>query len=332
MVSSMIMAALVFASAPECPGNSLLHKNIKIAWLGTSPDNTYDDANLQGAKQVAKQLNAKVTPIYSNFDPALQLQQCKTAVKSGKYDALLVIAASQTEIIPCVTLAKSKGIPVVATELPIGPDSTTTEPQVPGQTGAVLTPSIEFANALDTLVVDACGGLSPCRLLYLAGYYSTDFDVFALSELQDLLAAHPNLELVGAPEAFYDPATAYSIVEDLLADGVALDLVIGAGDQMAMGAEWAIADAGVPQGEIRISGGGASEYGVDAVRDGRWYGTFVLLPYDEGKVSAQMAIRAARKQPIPDRSIDVVELAGLPRVMTTENLDQFVGFTGQWPG
>ena len=332
MVSSMIVAALVFAGGSDCPGNGLQHKNIKVAWLGTSPENTYDDANFQGAKKVGKQLNAKVTPFYSNFDPALQLAQCKSVVKSGKYDALLVIAASQTGIIPCVTLAKSKGIPVVAVELPIGPDSTTTEPQVPGQTGAVLTPSVEFANALDSLVVDACEGVSPCRLLYLAGYYSTDFDLFALAELEDLIAENPNLELVGAPEAFYDPATAYSIVEGLLADGVALDLVIGAGDQMAMGAEWAIADAGVPQGQILISGGGASEYGVDAVRDGRWYGTFVTLPYDEGEIAVEMAVRAARKQWIPDRSIDAVELAGLPRVMTTQNLDQFVGFTGQWPG
>ncbi len=253
-------------------------------------------------------------------------------VASGKYDAILVLPASATGIIPCVTQASAAGITVVATDLPIGPDTTTTEPQVPGQLGAVLTPGAEFAGALPDLVASACAGSVPCRILYLGGVFDFEFEQFALAVLGDLVAADPDLEFVGAYETYYDTNLAYSVVEGLLADGVGIDLVITAGDQMAMGAEWAIADAGVPDGEIRITGGGASEYGVQAVRDGRWYATFVTLPYDEGALAVEMALRGVRGLPIADYSIDPVELRGFPRMMTTDNLDAFGDFVGQWPG
>lgn len=329
MLTSLILTTCILAGPPPAESTG---KPVKVAWLGATPDNLYDEANLEGARDVARQLHAKVTAFYSQFDPTLQLEQCAQVVQSGKYDAVVVIPASATGIIPCVEQASAAGLAVVATDLPIGPDTTTTEPQVPGQTGAVLTPGAEFAGALDPLVADACAGTTPCRILYLGGVLDFEFEQAALAVLDDLVAADPDLEFVGAYETFYATDLAYSVVEGLLADGVEIDLVITAGDQMAMGAESAIAAAGVPDGTIRITGGGAGEYGVQAVRDGRWYATFVTLPYDEGALAVEMAIRAARESPIADNSIDPVELRGFPHMMTSDNLDAFGDFAGQWPG
>ena len=333
MLKTWLVTTCMLVSAPAAASPSgFFGKPVKVAWLGATPDNLYDAANLDGARDVAKLLHAKVTPFYSQFDPDLQLQQCAQVVNSGKYDAILVVPASSTGIIPCVEQAIAAGIEVVATDLPIGPDPTTTEPQVPGQIGAVLTPGAEFANSLNTLIPDACADTSPCRIVYLGGLLSYEFEQASVAVINDLVAADPDLEFVGPYETFYDPDVAYSIIEGLLADDVEIDLVIAAGDQMAMAAEWAIADAGVPDGTIRITGGGTSEYGVQAVRDGRWYATYVSLPYDEGALAAWMVIRATRGLPIGDNSIDPVELRGFPRVMTADNLDEFGCFEGQWPG
>lgn len=333
MVSSWIFAALVVAGSPGWGDvGKFTGKPVKIAWLGGTPENTYDMANLDGARDVAKLFHGQVKPFYSYYDPAAQLQQCKDVVKSGKYDAILVIAASATEIIPCVTKASAAGIPIVATDLPIGPDATTTEPQVPGQTGAVLTPASEFADSLDGIVAGACADVAPCRIVYLAGTFDIVYDQLALAALDDIVAANPNVEVVSAQEGFYDTDTSYAIVEGLIADDVDFDLVIAAGDQMAMGAEWAIADAGIPEGTIAIAGGGAGEYGVQAVRDGRWYSTFVTLPYDEGALAAAIALAAARCLPVWDDSIDPVELRGLPHVLTADNLEEFEDFEAQWAG
>src|SRR5262249_55082599 len=54
----------------------------KIAWLGNDPSNTYDNASLAGATDVAEDRLAHITPFYSEFDPAAQLSQCMTAVNS----------------------------------------------------------------------------------------------------------------------------------------------------------------------------------------------------------------------------------------------------------
>ena len=124
----------------------------------------------------------------------------------------------------------------------------------------------------------------------------------------------------------------YAIMTGLITEGNTPDIVFNGGDQMAMGVEMAIADAGLQAGSIDIIGGGAGDYGVEAVEDGRWYATFVTLPYDAGFLATKMAIRAAQGKYISDTGINPVERRGLPYMLTQDNLDDFGCFYPQWPG
>lgn len=305
---------------------------VEIAWLGATPTNLYDAAILDGARATAKQRGGTVDAFYSGFNADLQLSQCLEIVASGDYDALIVLPAAAEGIVPCVDQAAAAGLPLVAADLPIGPDVLTPEPQVPGQTGAVLTPAGAFGDSVGELAVAACADEDPCEVVYLGGVLAFTVDTYTLGRVEDTIAGHPNMTLVAAAEAYYDESTAYTVMQGILANHPGVDLVIALGDQMARGAETAAADAGLPPGSVELIGGGAGAYAVDAVRDGRWYATFVTLPFDEGVFAADIVIDAARDLPVADPGIDPVVLAGLPRFMHAGNLELFEYFVAQWPG
>jgi ribose transport system substrate-binding protein len=316
----------------DCDRGHGNNRRVNIAWLANDPNNTYDNANLDGAIEVASSTHSTVEAFFSGYDPALQLDQCNDAVESGRFDALILVPADSVGIVPCVSNAKAHGIPVVATDLPIGSDPTTSEPQVPGQVGAVLTPAAKWGTSVASVIVDVCAGIDPCNVVYIAGSFGIYYDQFALSEIDAAAAANPNIVLAAAEEAFYDESLAFSITQDLLTDDPNVHVVIGAGDQMARGAEDAIATFSSLPNTIEIIGAGAGAYGVEAVRDGRWYATFVTLPRDEGVLGAQIAIKAARSWTIYDAGIDPVELAGYQAFFTQDNQSDFGDFESQWPG
>jgi ribose transport system substrate-binding protein len=231
-----------------------------------------------------------------------------------------------------VTKAKQRHVPVVAVDLPIGADPATVEPQVPGQVGAVLIPAARWGAELTTLVVDRCASRAPCNVVYLAGAFAIPFDAIALAALDAAAASHPNLHVVARAEAFYDRATAAALTQQILHDQPSVQVIIGAGDQMAAGAEDAIVALGLAPRDFSLIGAGAGALAVNAVRERRWFATFVALPGDEGRLGADIAIRAVRRQHIPHPGIDPVERRRLPRFFTQDNQARFAHFTPEWPG
>jgi ribose transport system substrate-binding protein len=287
---------------------------------------------LNGATQRAQKMHSTVEPFYCGYDPTVQLNQCLDAVKSGRFDAFLIDANDGVGITPCVTSAAQHGIAVVAVDLPIGADPAAVGPQVPGQAGAVLTPAAKFGGTLAPTVAALCDKIGKCNVVYLAGSFVINYDIIAMNDLNALPSTHPNIKLVAEEEALYDQGTARTIMQNLLAQSTDIQLVVAGGDQMARGAEEAIAAAGPLPNPIAIIGGGAGAYAVDAIRAGRWYGTFVTLPFDEGDLGAKMVIRAARYQHLTATGIDPVVSRGFPAFLTADNLADFKGFVPEWPG
>lgn len=315
--------------AAAAPGGAGHGAHLRFAWLANDPGNTYDNATLAGIRDVAAKSHSTVDPFYAGFDPDTQLAQCFAALDSGSYDGIFIEAASGTGIEPCVAEAHQAGIPVVATDLPIGPDADTVTPQVLGEVGACFIPAHDFGDALLTAVPEGCQGLDPCNVLYVAGDESFLFDQDGLASVAEVASTTPSVHLVGDVQAFYDTPTARALVAEALAAHPEINFVVASGDQMALGAEQAAADAGVTLG---ILGGGAGESAIEAVREGRWFGTFNALPRTEGHIGAEMMVRAVRDRNTRPSGVDPIVASGLPAVWTQATLAQYPSFVPEWPG
>jgi ribose transport system substrate-binding protein len=319
-----------FAAKTQHPSPDAGHgAHFRFAWLANDPANSYDNAIFAGIESVAARSQSTIETFFAAFDPATQLAQCDQAVSSSRYDGLIIIAASATEILPCVERAQAAGIAVAAVDLPIGEDPTTVQPQVEGVVASVHLTASYWRSAVTEILPQACANLDPCDVYYLAGLASFALDQFGLEAVEAAASATPSISLAGNGEAFYDTATAGDVMTQALAEHPEIDVVITSGDQMALGAEQAGAQSNTP---IQIVSAGAGASALTAVREGRWFATASTLPYTEGQIVTRLLVRALRVKHAEPIGVDPVAASGLPVWWTQETLAAHRDFVGEWPG
>jgi ABC-type sugar transport system substrate-binding protein len=300
----------------------------RFAWLANDPANTYDAATLAGIRDLVGLVRATVDPFYAGFDGPTQLAQCRAALASRLYDGLFIEAADAVGIEPCVAEAKQRNVPVVATDVPIGPDANNVQPQVANEVGATFIPGTRWGNAVKNVTPQVCQGLNPCNVLYIAGEISFGFDMLGIQGVQAAAAANTSIILIAVDQAGYDTATAKQVVIAQLHAHPVINVVIASGDQMALGVEQGAASLGRT---LRIVGGGAGASAI-AVKAGRWFGTFNALPRTEGQLGAGIMSAHLIDPRIKPFGLDPIAVSGLPDMWTPTTLAQHPNFVAQWPG
>jgi ribose transport system substrate-binding protein len=303
---------------------------VKVAFFHYGPGNTYAEAALEGGKAAAEEMNAELTEFGSSFDAQVQRRQIQDAIATGQYDAFVIQPANGAAIVDIVQQAVDKDIKVASASEPMGPDRTTNEPQVEGVVVSAQEPIPEIGKNIGDLVIGACEGVDPCEVAYLLGLASFPSDPPTLDAVKETIGSHPNIKLVATAEGEYLRDPAYQATQDILQANPDLDVIATVGDQMTLGAEQAVAAAG-REGEVKLIGNAASEPGVAAVKEGRWYGDTVILPFDEGRIATEAAIAAARGEEYEYSGgvSPVEELSPIGPLVLRKNAAKF---KAQWKG
>jgi len=305
-------------------------KPLNVAFF-TALGNTYLEATFDGLRRGFSGKDVTITPFDSQFNSQKQYSQIQDAIVSKKFDAFVIFPVDGNAIVPLMKQAADAGITVIDTDFPIGPRFDSIDPQVPGVAGSVLLPAVDSGKALADMTVGACRGQNPCKVALLPGFLGSPFDTAVLGAIRDVFADHPEIKVVATQEGRLLAAPALAAAQNILQANPDLNVFTTVGDQMASGAERAVNAAG-KQGDVAIIGEAASQLGVKAVRDGRWYGTTVALPGTEGEVAAQMVLQAAAGG-IDPKGVNPVERAGLPSFLSKDNLSDFpADFAGEWKG
>lgn len=274
-----------------CAGADAESDATRIAYFSFAADNTYSQATLAGIKSLAKEGNFTVESFDGAWDPAVQVAAMEDALASGRFDAFVVSANDGNAVVPVVEDAIAAGVKVVATFTPIGPDLGSLESQVDGMTATIGSPLEGNGRAFATMIAAACADRDPCYAAFLPGLSTLPLDSIRLDAMKDeFKKKHPNVDLVAIVDGGYEAGTGYEATQDLLAAHPEV-MVIGAVDQSAAGVELALKDAGLT-GKIAITGNGGSELGAAAVLEGRWSATYVNLPFTEGRTAAKLILKA----------------------------------------
>lgn len=294
--------------------------------------NSYSQQNLKGVEEAAAKLgNVTVTPFDGAFDGSKQASQIQDAVASGKYDAFVVFPNDGAIVAPAVEEASEAGIKTVAAYAPIGTDIEQGEPQVEGVVATVWHPNVPNGTNLGDLTVEACeqehADANPCQVYYITASKEIAFENAKQKEVEKVLGeADVPIEVVAVEEGEFLVDPARTATEDVLQANPDINVIVTSGDQMTMGAEQALDDAGV-KGVTLIGNGGAAE-AVAATDRGAWFGTPVYLPIDEGRVSAEIAIKAARGEEPEKTEVDIVEMSPVGPNYT--GADKGSKFKPQW--
>jgi ribose transport system substrate-binding protein len=304
-------------------------ESVNIAVFLASAANTYSQAQLEGAKKAAEELGAEVTSFDGAFDTNKQIAQIQDATASGKYQAFVVSANDGNAVVPELENAAAQDIKIACMLAPCGPDLTSLEPQTDAVIAHTGTSFPNNGSAIAELVVQACENKDPCEVAYIPGLLRTaPYEGARLDGFKSVIEENPNIKIVAIQEGQYLADPALKVTQNILQANPGLDVIASSGDQMIVGAEEAVNDAG-KQGEVVLVGNGASEIGVQAVKEGRWFGTAVYLPYSEGYEATKIVIQAARGEEGLPSSVNTDELADPSTVINRDNADQF---EPEWAG
>lgn len=305
-------------------------EEIRIALFHPVLGNTYTAAVSDGATEVAEQMGASVSVFGADpaYDPVAQSNQIQDAITSGEYDAFIIYAVDGNAVVPDVEDAVEAGITVVAADVVIGPDSRSTEPCC-GIVSYVGRTGYDHGMMLGEMIVQACEGIDPCEVGYLNGAQSLTIDQDRVAAIEEVLSEHDHIEIVANQEAFYLEDEGLEVAQNILLANPDIDVLATSGDQMMLGAEQAVIDAGL-EGEVRLLGNGTSERGYEAVQEGRFWANYADIPYTMGQIAAGIAVDALRGEDVPSFVNNDEQIPPLPEggpIITQENVDQF---ESQW--
>lgn len=302
-------------------------KQVHIAYLSFAVANSYDAPMLAAAQAVAQQENAKLTVFDANNSPQTQFSQLQNVISSGQYQGIIVQPIFGTALTKLVGQAISKGIKVVNIDQILGPNLSTSAPQVTGLSANVTFVPHDMGVQLGQLTVQACASkhLNPCNVGYLFDIKASSLDVAINKGFQDATAGSP-VKVVAQGQDFFTPAGGLKAVQDMLTANSNLSAVVGS-DQGIEGAVQALA-AAKKTGKVLLVGYGGSAAGLAGVKTGAWYGTVVQDPATEGRVGVADLVKAIRNG---TSSGGVNPLTQLPDkgVVTKANVAKF---TAEWPG
>lgn len=317
-------------SATTAPATGDTGETVNIAFLPLVQANPYIAATLQGIEATAEAQNATVQVFDANFDASRQYSQCQDAITSGAYQAFIVVPVDQS-ISACLEEAIAAGIQVVNTDFPIGPDPASGDPQIEGQAGTVLDPPALRGEWIFTLIEQGCEGNDDCEVALITGALADPYSAAVNDVVTEKAKASGNIDVVAVREGGYLADPTFAVVQDILQASPGLDVIATTSDPMTSGAEEAVKGAGLTD-QVKLIGGGASAESFTAVPEGRWIGTFLSLPFDEGRIGAEIAIAAVRGTGETGVGYSAVEESGLPAVVTKDNVAEVLdgGFKAQW--
>jgi ribose transport system substrate-binding protein len=304
---------------------------IRLAVFLASAANTYWQAELEGATEAAEAAgNVEITSFDGEFDTNRQKSQLQDALASQQYDAWFIGPNEGAALVPEITQALEQGIPVSCTLVPCGSDIREVDVQIEGMTAFIGVGFFENGQDLGELTLQACEGKDPCKVVWLPGLPSLPLEQAREAGLRSVLEGNETVEIVATQGGGYLAAPALEATQNILQANPDAAVIVSSGDQMIVGAERAVRLAG-KEGDIALIGNGATTDGVEAISEGRWFGSAVYLPRTEGRLATELVIQSIREEPVTDVYIDPLEELDAPRIITQENVDE-VQFEPEFEG
>jgi ribose transport system substrate-binding protein len=306
-------------------GTSASHaKTLRLAYLSYAVANPYDAPMLAAARTAAASRGAKITTILdANNDPNTQFSQLQNVITLGKkrYDGVIIQPIFGAGLVKLVKQAIAKGLKVGNIDQIMGTNFSTGKKQVAGLAANIVFVPTELGTKLGVLTVRACNqlGHSPCKVGYIYGFKGFNPDTPVKAAFDKAIAAGNNIQVVAEGQGFFSAEGGLSATQTILQAHPDLDVLV-APDQSLTGAQGPIAAAG--RKNLLTVGWGGSSLAFQRLKAGTQFGSVIQLPATEGAAGVTDVIKAIRTGKNA-RGRDV--RAGLPDggMVTKANLRKF---------
>jgi PAS domain S-box-containing protein len=237
------------------------------------------------AQERATELHTTLTVIPSS-SPAEQAAAIERLVDQ-RVDALIVGPIDSHALVSAVQRATAAGIPVVAADTEISGCQVACTVRSDNVGGTELVAAYVFERNAEHIAV-----------AHLQGPQSAQSGAQRSEGLHNALRARPGAQLVFEASGDWTRESGRRLIREALAAHPEIRAVFAANDPMAMGAIDAIEEAG-RAGQIMVAGFDALSDALIAIHKGSMAATVRQAPREIGREVVQIALRAARGEPVP---------------------------------
>jgi ribose transport system substrate-binding protein len=296
---------------------------IRVAVFLASAANTYWEAALQGAKDVAAKCpNVKLTTFDGKFTTNTQVNQLRDALVSKRYQAWFVGPNDGGPLTATIKQAVKQGVKVGCALVPCGPDIRDVHVQIPGQ---VIFAGLGFypnGQQLGQLVVQGCNGVSNCKVLWLPGLPTLPLEKARQDGLYSVIKSHPNIHVVSVRGGGYLAAPALTATQNVLRAHPDLNVIVSSGDQMIAGSVRAARIAG-REGKIKMYGNGCTVEAKQLIEQGTQTGCSVYLPRTEGRLVVAALVDAVNGSKKTGIYVNPLKYSNIGGLGTKANIAKF---------
>jgi ribose transport system substrate-binding protein len=261
-----------------------------------------------GIQAAADERGIDVSFSYANSDPATQYDQLENAIL--KQPAGILVAPIDSEaMVPVLTSANEKGIPVVTT------GNNLVEEAQDIQRAFVGHDHSKTGEMKGQYLAEKLNGTGKIGMIHaVRGLYFTDAQTQAAKKVFE---KYPGITVVDEQYAgSFSTDDALVATQNMLSRFPDLDALYFDADDLAIGGVQAVQEAG-RTGSIAIIGTDGTEPGVDAVRAGSMASTVLLCSYAEGYRALNVLADIVESK--GDSTPTFVETPS--HLVTTENID-----------
>lgn len=201
---------------------------------------------------------------------------------------LLVAPSGSAQVVPILTGAIGKGVPVILVD---------SDAPLPGKTSYVGTDNRAGGALAGRHVIDAVRSGKVALIHGVPGNQSQDDRAAGFLET---LAGAPDLQIVARQPANSERSLGLTVMENILTAHPDLRAVFATNDQMALGAVEAISARGL-QGKIAVIGFDATAEAVQAISEGRMSASVAQRPFEMGRRSVEAALALLDGKPVEAR-------------------------------
>jgi ribose transport system substrate-binding protein len=294
----------------------------KIAFFTDAQDNSYLQAAIAAAQEVADERGVDMDVIDATWDANKQLGQVQDAVSSGQYDALVVESVDGEVLCEDLTAAAEEMV-VSIYNAPICGNYE--DLYTDGTVGFFGPDNYQLGQLMGQEIAEALDGSG--TVAYVSGPVQVGIVAATTDGLKDALAEFPDIELVSELDGGWDAAKGLAATQDIISSNPDIDGIVYGVDQMAVPSiEWLQESGNL--GDIKIVTLGGSEEGFQLIKDGVIYASVNSLPREEAAYGLQAAIDTLEGKEInvpgwdAERKVyNTVEDPNVPGVVDASNVD-----------
>jgi inositol transport system substrate-binding protein len=223
-------------------------------------------------------------------DVGKQLSQVQNFVARG-VDAIIVNAADTSATQPITAAAAQAGIPLVYVNL--GPEPGT---KLPEKVAVVVSDHTVSGRLQAEGLVQCMKGKG--KVAIMMGELASNATDQRTAGNKEVFAKHPDIELVLQQTANYQRNEAIDLMTNWVTTGEKFDAVAANNDEMAIGAIFAMQQAGVPMDEVCVGGIDATTDALDQMRKGNLDVTVFQDAAGQGKGALDAALRLVKGEKV----------------------------------